>query len=114
MGDIIIAGNLYNPVAGDIITDNCSDDSVLSIEVPSIDNDIIVYPNPIASGSIIKVVSNELLSAVRLYDANGKELKIKYSSETKSIKLLEHMASGIYFLKLYSSNTNYYRKLVID
>ena len=76
MGDIIIAGNLYNPVAGDIITDNCSDDSVLSIEVPSIDNDIIVYPNPIASGSIIKVVSNELLSAVRLYDANGKVIII--------------------------------------
>ena len=73
--------------------------SILSIDDYDISKDIQLFPNP--TSNTITVNSNLIIDKLEVYDLYGK--LITSVEKSKSISI-EQLASGMYFIKVYSAN----------
>ncbi|MGH1385336.1 T9SS type A sorting domain-containing protein [Kordia sp.] len=76
--------------------------TALSISDPTIDK-IEIYPNPVKNEIHIKNTSNPVIN-IEIFDVNGK-LVLTKKNELEVITINE-LGSGIYFMKLYTQNSN--------
>lgn len=74
-----------------------TNDTVLSLEELPI-NQISLYPNPATNQ--ISIDYDGIIDNIKIYDKTGKVILV--SSNTKSIKLPENLAPGVYFLMIES------------
>ena len=84
---------------------------VSGIENLASDN-IRIYPNPLSGSDWQLDVSSALIgSKLEIFDAGG---RLVYNAEVKNLKsqFSLNLASGIYFLRLYSQQINVLKKLV--
>ena len=81
--------------------------SILSVDDYDISNAIQLFPNP-TSGNIT-VNSNLTIDKLEVYDLYGK--LITSTENSKSISI-EHIASGMYFVKVYSDNKIGTKKII--
>lgn len=78
----------------------------------TIQNNIVVYPNPAKNTFSIKVINNEEINTIHIYDLLGKEMYLSYSNQPEFN--ISNLHSGIYIIKVYTDKTNYSSKLVIN
>ena len=70
---------------------------------------IVIYPNP--TSEVINIKSQESISLIQLFDAIGKiVLTTKESSKIK----VNHLQSGLYFLKITSEKGKLTKRVIID
>ena len=85
------------------------DFSILGIEDNLLLNSINVYPNP--ASDIIYISSSINIEAIKMFDVLGKQVLTSY--ENKELKV-DHLQSGIYFLKLFTNNGSATKKIIIE
>jgi hypothetical protein len=76
------------------------------------DDNISIYPNPLANGNWQLQVDNRLIGAqIEIYDDNG---RIVYTAEIKNLRteISPQFSSGVYFLHIISGTSVLSRKLV--
>lgn len=112
-----------------LFTDQCSFDNSLQIaevqlyesvmsvgDLASENKDVVIYPNPSKGSFFVKHNASGSIDKVVIVDATGKVVKetaLKNDMNQKEINA-ENMASGIYFVKIYSGDTFVVRKLILN
>jgi hypothetical protein len=81
--------------------------NVLSVDEYDISNEIQLFPNP--TSNTITVNSNLTIDKLEVYDLYGKLITL--TKESKSISI-DHLASGMYFVKVYSANKIGTKKII--
>ncbi len=80
-------------------------------------DDFYIYPNPISSNNQTLIISqkNNSLKKVEIFDANGRiQITLNTFIEQEKINVeLNGMRKGIYFLKLYGTDSIHIKKLII-
>ncbi len=89
------------------VGDSCFAQSNVELLIPTLSvnqllrNTILVYPNPTEANATIHISSIYPMSEIKIFSLLGKELDIKFSSETPySAKGYVHLAKGIYQLRI--------------
>ena len=85
------------------------DFSILGIEDNLLLNSINVYPNP--ASDIIHISSSINIEKIKMFDVLGKQVLTSY--ENKELKV-DHLQSGLYFLKLFTNNGSATKKIIIE
>ncbi|PHR74153.1 MAG: hypothetical protein COA67_01960 [Lutibacter sp.] len=81
--------------------------NILSVDEYDISNEIQLFPNP--TNNTITANSNLTIDKLEVYDVYGKLLTS--TEESKSIRI-EHLASGMYFVKIYAANKIGTKKII--
>ena len=81
--------------------------NILSVDNYDISNELDLFPNP-TSGTIT-ISSNITIDKLEVYDLYGK--MIKFNENLKSINI-QNLASGMYFVKIYSENKIGTKKII--
>lgn len=79
--------------------------------------DVELYPNPAQSQLNIRLLSNENLASVTIYDARGNTVYVNRENlqNTTSYQLnISHLNEGIYFVKINSNLKSITQKLIIS
>lgn len=66
-----------------------------------------IYPNPVAKSFTIK--TEEKIISVELYDTLGRKIQTLKNEKTNTV---EHLASGVYFLKVQTETNEYIKKII--
>jgi hypothetical protein len=70
-------------------------------ELPGLDFEISVYPNPVKDIVMLKIPSDKLVGKqYKLYDSNGKLLQIKLLQETETEISFSSLTPATYFIKV--------------
>lgn len=78
----------------------------------SFSSNVVVYPNP--TSDIVNISLNgNLLHTIFLYDSTGKLVLTKYSKENEDKISIQHLSSGIYFLKIINEENKVDMKKII-
>lgn len=86
------------------------EEKILSVKENNLENQIIIYPNPIKDILNIKT-ENSILSTVSIIDFQGREVLTK-STNLNSINMSK-FSSGVYFLKIKSdNNVSIFKKII--
>lgn len=85
--------------------------TTVGIEDLSVNNSIIVIPNP--SNGIFRIETNKIqFSKIKIYNTIG---KIIYESENRNTEInLSNQPKGAYFIEIYSQDKIYNKKLIIQ
>ncbi len=76
----------------------------------------IIHPNPVSKNGMLYIIDDRKeIKKIRLYNINGNPVLEKKEDNIKEISLADTqtIASGIYFLKLYSENHVITKKIII-
>ncbi len=76
-------------------------------------NKLIIYPNPSIGLINIKFPKIESNIKVKIYDYDGKCLFNKLYPYSANVIINESLSSGVYIIKINSTNINYSNKLII-
>lgn len=87
------------------------DDSALSIDDINLVDDFKVYPNPTLGNIIVKGIG---INTIEVYTVLGEKIKLYRNDENDTSVLidLKNQKSGVYFLKIHSSNGVFSRKVI--
>ena len=89
----------------------CYDTSgTVSVYFPDVENNISIYPNPVADELQI-LFKNDLINSVRITDATGRVLLEKEVNAEMFVQKLD-VAKGIYFVEVRSAKQTFLRKIV--
>jgi len=82
---------------------------------PTINSDLIVYPNPSKGQITLSYVGQEQLSTATITDVNGKLIKeIDLRSFDESLDIdLSGLSKGMYFMQISTSNTVITKKILL-
>ena len=69
-----------------------------------------IYPNPVKNE--INLISEELITKIKLYDYQGK-LVLEKNNDVKFIKV-SSLNSGIYFIEVFMNNYKSLKKVIIE
>ena len=69
-----------------------------------------IYPNPVKNE--INLISEELITKIKLYDYQGK-LVLEKNNDVKFIKV-SSLNSGIYFIEVFMNNYKSLQKVIIE
>jgi ELWxxDGT repeat protein len=113
---IYMAGNTYDG-GNELYVANI--ESILSTEQPQDEliaehnqNDIILFPNPSNGQVTIYSKSNAIIYSIEIYDLAGKKLYETTVNNTQYKLQANDMASGVYLVKVKSSNGTETQKLI--
>jgi len=84
---------------------------ILDVSGGFYNSDVIIYPNPFNNEVVIKLKNIEnRINEVVLYDINGRKIdfNLQVNEEVVILKILETLASGVYFIKAYIGNEGIY------
>ena len=76
---------------------------VLSLEENTVEP-FVYYPNPVENNLFLEAGSREI-NEISLYDIQGRQVIQKMISGTQGLLNMEHLSSGVYFLKVNVSDT---------
>lgn len=119
-GKILLAGYCYNPYTPSINAPGVGlgmvrlSPSTLSTEIPEENKEISVYPNPAQNEIFIRNENNVEIEEIAIFDVSGKEVvkqKDKYLNNSIDV---QHLESGIYFLKIKSQTATVRIKIMIS
>lgn len=82
--------------------------SALSVEDEVLQNNIKIFPNP--ASEFINISSSIEIEIVKMFNLLGKE--VLSTNETSQLKV-NHLQSGIYFLKIFANKRSATKKIVI-
>lgn len=99
------AGQAYSLIvyAKDLVTTASRDNLDLLSEIK-------IYPNPVAHTLFVESLLNNPINKVEIYDAIGK--KILTSELNNNAVNISHLTSGVYFVKVYSGESQITRKII--
>ncbi|WP_019037334.1 T9SS type A sorting domain-containing protein [Psychroflexus tropicus] len=89
---------------------NLIGDSFLDTEESDL-SDIVIFPNPASEIIYLRLPFNTDFKKIALFNADGKEVKIKVINNSIDISKL---SAGLYFLNLSTSNNSVTRKIIIE
>jgi len=89
-------------------------DRVLSVEGVSLENNISIYPNPCKGTIHIRNLGNNFIKSAEIYSTTGRKLKEFNNITNQKLLSFNSLKSGIYFLKLYFSEGNITKKLIME
>jgi hypothetical protein len=69
-----------------------------------------IYPNPVSGN--LHINASERIQKVELYTIDGKQLNLSYPNTNRTDIDLNHMTSGIYFVKIRTNNQLFTKKIV--
>lgn len=122
-------GSSYSPISDDgyfvIVTDSngCSSDtsniiyfSLTSIAMNGKNTFIHLYPNPCNDELFIDYIfeNNAEKQIIEIFNSVGVKIFSKISNENKFKINCEHLANGIYFLKVTNENESYKEKFIVQ
>lgn len=93
------------------------------VSAPSISNTLkvvsstpsfIVYPNPVTSTSVLQFSRQFENARISIYDVLGKEVMSKAFSGSKTNIEKGNLASGIYFVKVFTNEAQQLKKIVVE
>lgn len=93
--------------------DNATDYSKIIALIFNRESDINVFPNPVSKGQMLNIVSEEPISAVKIYNSLGQMLIYENNVESQ-IRFPSDISAGIYTMMIELNGNTLYRKLVID
>ena len=67
---------------------------------------------PIPSNNFVNIEGNQKIDAVKMYNLEGKLIKIKSSDFFKTIYFPNNLNKGVYFLKIYSESQEFVVKII--
>jgi hypothetical protein len=80
----------------------------------NIKNDISISPNPVQIGEKINIINLPCTSRIEIFDCIGnKVLLVNANQQTNSEINTSGLSAGIYFVKIYSENTIFVKKLIV-
>ena len=85
-----------------------------TVDVEFSDKNILIYPNPVVDILTLKNLSNEKLLSLEIFDASGKmvnKFDLSKMEKTKNISF-ENYPSGIYLMKIYTSQSSITKKII--
>ncbi|KAB2914209.1 MAG: T9SS type A sorting domain-containing protein [Bacteroidetes bacterium] len=109
----IISFKYTSGLGGSINIDNVAVTSnAVGIETPQ-QNNVAMYPNPANSNTTIEA---ENITAVNVWDANGKLCKVKTTSLGENTTLLhtDLLSAGVYYVQVVTKNFVQHQKLIIE
>jgi hypothetical protein len=77
------------------------------------ESDINVFPNPVRKGQLLNIVTEEPISAVKIYNSLGQMLIYENNVESQ-IRFPSDISAGIYTMMIELNGNTLYRKLVIE
>jgi len=82
---------------------NLEDEGIINhTGIESTDNSLSIYPNP--THRVLNVKSNDLISAIRLFDISGKLIVSYQNVNQKNVKInTQNFESGVYVLEVQSA-----------
>ena len=83
--------------------------SNLSVDEKTKSELIQIFPNPFDSG--ITINSPHLITQIKIFDINGKELYRQLKPETSKVNLTS-LQSGLYILELKTESSIFYKKIL--
>ena len=92
------------------------DCSILSVDDMTLENNILIYPNPAQQILNIKNNTYAIIDSAIIYDVRGRLIsttQINDSRVTKSINV-SNLQSGLYFVKLNINDTSITKKFVVE
>ncbi|WP_298555307.1 T9SS type A sorting domain-containing protein [uncultured Algibacter sp.] len=92
-------------------------DVALSNEEPILSNDkLMIYPNPNKGNFTIENKNGLEINAVEIFDVSGRLItKNKLSSPSNKTNInLNHVDSGVYFVKIHVYGTTSTRRIIIE
>ena len=81
-------------------------------EIPTIEMDIKVYPNP--ANGILNVVNVSGTTTIKLYDVNGRLVRQQQAIGKSAQVPVSHLRNGEYLLKMESTTGVLTKKIVIQ
>jgi hypothetical protein len=103
-----------NNTAFGTFTLTTSESSVLSISsFKEIEKEVQVFPNPATSEITIKLLKENLIDKIELFNSTGAKVLSKSILSKQDKITLSQFASGVYFLKIKSNNQTITQKLII-
>jgi hypothetical protein len=78
--------------------------------------DVIIYPNPNNGSFIVQSTSGHKISALMLYDIQGRQIDIKYTGPDNKLQVVinNHIPAGMYILKIQIENKIIGRKILLS
>ena len=112
--------NWINRIVGSIFLPNtCYSSDTIYVYIGSVgmeedsDSPLRIYPNPIHNILNIELNKSYYESKIEILDINAKTIiSTKFSGQFYELKSLEHLANGIYFLKLQNEELNIFLRFV--
>ncbi len=89
-------------------------EQVLAVSEDVFEQPISLYPNPTKGTIIIKNLGTIILESAEVYAANGKKLQVINNLNKQHNLELNHLPSGLYFLKLNSDKGSITKKIIIQ
>ena len=84
-------------------------DAILNL---TLSNQLVVYPNPTSGKTFVKLKSKENIKAFDLIDLKGTLINMDYNVSNNTIDFdMSRLEKGLYFIKLYTQNKVYIKKL---
>lgn len=81
--------------------------STLDIETPSIELELVAYPNPTTNFLTLKVGKGDHASlSFQLYDSLGRLIESRKVAHSRETIQMAHLPSAMYFLKVRNSNND--------
>ncbi len=77
--------------------------------------EIKIYPNPNNGSFIVQSMSRRKISGLMLYDIQGRQIDIKYTGTDNKFQVIvnNHIATGIYILKIKTENKTIGKKILL-
>lgn len=120
-GELILAGESIPVIisatdeAGNVTSCsfNLTVDETLGLENTTLENDVLIYPNPTSKDITISYSGNQQLVSVKVVDLNGKIVRLhKFDSGFQNTINLSNLSSGMYFLQISSQTESLIKKLI--
>jgi len=86
---------------------------VRTINFNDASNNISIYPNPV-NGGVVYISSTGNASKAVLYDGTGRETKTVLLNGRYNVVDVKGLAKGIYMIKVYTENTVYTQKIILQ
>ncbi len=78
------------------------------------DRNVSLYPNPMKSKGFLKLRNNEKIQKIELIGLNGEQIDVKSQIHHHIADIdVANISNGIYLLRIYTKERNYYKKLKI-
>ncbi len=89
-------------------------EQVLSTPEENLNNAFVLYPNP-AKGSMTLINNRNIsIEKAEIYTSNGKRLRIYNNLDNKQNLVFNSLTRGLYFLKIYTDQGSFTKKLILE
>ena len=111
IGELYVTA-VYSEPEGESAPSNIviSEGNMLNIEKNDLQNEILIFPNPLQLNQKLKIETTEQIEKITVLDITGKTIIKTTKTEIDFYK----QKTGVYFLKIETKNTIFTKKIIIN